>query len=183
MTTVPRRPSNPVVAPHTSSTSGARMGSGMWTVKAASARSGRQVTVPVTISTGSWRMGASLVLDSPSAGADPCSLGVTADMTLATVCKRNSMVPAEVGRVGCTCIVTAPLSGGCVGRVVRPVSRATVDGADAGGKHRGGRWPPVTNAIPLDCGAAAAEIGAASRHSVTRRGPGPVAASASCALQ
>jgi Homeodomain-like domain len=34
-----------------------------------------------------------------------------------------------------------------------------------------------------DCGAAAAAIDAASRHSVTPRGPGPVAASASCALQ
>ena len=63
MTTVPLRPSNPVVAPHTSSTNGARMGSGMWTVKAVSARSGRQATVPVTISTGLWRMAASLVLD------------------------------------------------------------------------------------------------------------------------
>ena len=62
MTTVPLRPSNPVAAPHTSSTKSARLWSGIWTVKAVSARSGRQVTVPVTISTGSWRMAASLVL-------------------------------------------------------------------------------------------------------------------------
>ena len=50
MTTVPLRLSNPVVAPHTSSTNTARMGSGLWTLKAVSARSGRQATVPVTIS-------------------------------------------------------------------------------------------------------------------------------------
>jgi hypothetical protein len=91
MTTVPLRPSNPVVAPHTSSTTGARMGSGMWTVKAVSARSGPQATVPVTISTGSWRMAASLVLDSPSSTADPFLLGVTGDATLATY-RRNSPV-------------------------------------------------------------------------------------------
>jgi hypothetical protein len=80
-----------VEAPHTSSTNGARMGSGMWTVKAVSARSGRQATVPVTISTGSWRMAASLVLDSPSSTADPCLLDVTGDTTLATH-RRNSPV-------------------------------------------------------------------------------------------
>lgn len=79
MTTVPLRPSNPVVAPHTSSTNGARMGSGMWTVEAVSARSGHQVTVPVTTSTGSWRMAASLVLDSASSTAGPFLLGVTGD--------------------------------------------------------------------------------------------------------
>ena len=98
-----------VVAPHTSSTTNAHMGSGMWTVKAVSARSGRQVTVPATISTGSSRMAASFVTDSPSSTADPFLLGVTGD----TMRRRS----------------------------------------------------------------------AASRHSVTRRGPGPVAASASCALQ
>jgi hypothetical protein len=53
-------------------------------VKAVSARSGPQATVPVTISTGSWRMAASLVLDSPSSTADPSLLGVTGDTTLAT---------------------------------------------------------------------------------------------------
>src|SRR5262245_2748049 len=79
MTTVPPRPSNPVVAPHTSSADSARMGSGLWTVKGVSARSGRQVTVPVTISTGSWRMAASLVFDSQSSNADPCLLDVTSD--------------------------------------------------------------------------------------------------------
>src|SRR5690242_11621703 len=91
MTTVPRRPSNPVVAPHTSSTNDALMGSGMWTVKAVSARSGRPVTVPVTISTGSWRMAASLVFDSPSSNADPFLSGVTGDRTLATY-ERHSPV-------------------------------------------------------------------------------------------
>jgi hypothetical protein len=45
--------------------------------------------------------------------------------------------------------VAAPLSGGgWVGRVARPVSRATADGADAGGTHRGACWRQVTNAIP-----------------------------------
>ena len=39
--------------------------------------SGRQATVPVTISTGSWRIAASLVSDSPSSNAGPCLLGVT----------------------------------------------------------------------------------------------------------
>src|SRR5512146_2010703 len=84
MTTVPLRPSNLVVAPHTSSANTARMGSGMWTVKAVSARFGRQATVPVTISTGSSRVAASLVLDSPSSTADPFLLVVTDDTTLAT---------------------------------------------------------------------------------------------------
>ena len=84
MTTVPLRPSNPVVALHTLSANSARMGSGMWTVRAVSARSGRHATVPVTISTGSWRMAASLVSDSPSSTADPFLLGVTGDTTLAT---------------------------------------------------------------------------------------------------
>ena len=103
---VPLRPSNPVVAPHTSSTNSARMGSGMWTVKAVSARSGRQVTGPVTISTGSWRMVVSLVLDSPSSTADPFLLGVTGDTTLATY-RRNSRLPRVGGqgrasRAACT---------------------------------------------------------------------------------
>src|SRR5688500_14637450 len=84
MTTVPLRPSIPVVAPHTSSTNSARMGSGMWTVKAVSARSGRQATVPVMTSTGSWRTAASLVLDSPSSTVDPFLLGVIGDTMLAT---------------------------------------------------------------------------------------------------
>src|SRR4051812_24034490 len=65
------------------------MGSGMWTAKAVSARSGRQVTVPATVSTGSWRMAASLVLDLPSSNADPFLWGVTGDTTLAMY-KRNS---------------------------------------------------------------------------------------------
>src|SRR3954470_6133247 len=77
MPTAPLRRSNPAVAPHTSTTNSVRMGSGMWTVKAVSARSGHQATVPVTISTGSWRMATSLVFDSPSSTADPFSLGVT----------------------------------------------------------------------------------------------------------
>src|SRR4029450_8225421 len=38
-------------------------------------------TVPVTISTGSWRTAASLVFDSPSSNADQFLLGATGDMT------------------------------------------------------------------------------------------------------
>jgi hypothetical protein len=91
MPTAPLRRSNPVVAPHTSSTNSVRTGSGMWTVKAVSARSGRQATVPVTISTGSWRMAASLVLDSPSSTADPFLLGVTGDRTLATYRRKSPL--------------------------------------------------------------------------------------------
>jgi len=51
------------------------------------------------------------------------------------------------------------------------------------GKH----MEPIDRGLRTDSGTiaapAAATIGSASRHSVTRRGPGPVAASASCGLQ
>jgi hypothetical protein len=75
--------------------------------------------------------------------------------------------------------------------------RFLADGLDGLRARHRGQPPTVTQAASTvepagrgsrtrfrqDCGAAAAAIGAASRHSVRRRGPGPVAASASCALQ
>jgi len=69
-------------------------------VKAVSARSGRQAIVPVTTSTGSWRMAALLVLDSPSSTADPFLLGVTGETTRATYKAEFPGCHAVVGRVG-----------------------------------------------------------------------------------
>jgi hypothetical protein len=118
-------------------------------------------------------MAASLVLDSPSSTADPFLLGVTGDTTLATY-RGNSPVATRWRR--------RFLADGLDGLRARyrgqpptvlTSAASTVEPAGRGSRTR----------FRQDCGAAAAAIGAASRHSVTRRGPGPVAASASCALQ